>query len=312
MSDGGSPFHAGEQAAQSRAGVRDQVEAVGRRIVRGFMLDQHRALFEELPWLWLGVLDDEDRPWASVVVGAPGFVRAPDDVTLSVAALPREGDPARALLRPGSPIAILGIQPETRRRNRANGTVRGTSDAGFSVSVRQSFGNCPKYIHPRAPTGARTAPPAEITTEGPSLSARARRMVRQADTFYLASASEGARTGREGEGVDVSHRGGPAGFVRVVEADGATTLVWPDYVGNYLFNTIGNLESHPRAGLAIVDYASGDLLTLTGETETLWDGDGPEVRAVPGAQRLLRLRVTRGAIVTGAVPLSWTDPRSSP
>ena len=87
MSDGGSPFHAGEQAVQSRVGVRDQVEAVGRRIVRGFMLDQHRALFEELSWLWLGVLDDEDRPWASVVVGAPGFVRAPDDVTLSVAAL---------------------------------------------------------------------------------------------------------------------------------------------------------------------------------------------------------------------------------
>ena len=52
-----SPFHAGEQALQTRAGVRERAERSGRRMIRDFMPDQHRELFEKLPYVIVGSLD---------------------------------------------------------------------------------------------------------------------------------------------------------------------------------------------------------------------------------------------------------------
>src|SRR5205085_3392298 len=110
----------------------------------------------------------------------------------------------------------------------------------------------------------------------------ARAQIEAADTFFVASA---ACTAETNGGVDVSHRGGPPGFVRVE----GHTLTIPDYRGNRYFNTLGNFVSNPRAALLFVDFNSGDLLHLQGTVEILWDG--PEVRASPAAQRLWRARM---------------------
>ena len=53
-----SPFHAGEQELQSRAGVREKLEQVGRRVIRDHIPDQHRAFYETLPFLLVGSVDD--------------------------------------------------------------------------------------------------------------------------------------------------------------------------------------------------------------------------------------------------------------
>lgn len=73
-----SPFHPGEQAIQSRVGVRTQIEAMGQRIIRDQMPEQHRTFFAQQPWLLVGAVDDRGQPHASVLAGAPGFVHAPD------------------------------------------------------------------------------------------------------------------------------------------------------------------------------------------------------------------------------------------
>src|SRR5262245_43301524 len=134
------PFHDGEQAMQGRAGVAEVVGHMGRRIIRGAMPDQHRNLFEKLPFILIGALDGEHRPWASIVAGGPGFVRSPDAHTLVIGALPDEDDPVRAALVPGASIGILGIELKTRRRNRANGVVVQLSGSSFAMRVEQSFG----------------------------------------------------------------------------------------------------------------------------------------------------------------------------
>jgi predicted pyridoxine 5'-phosphate oxidase superfamily flavin-nucleotide-binding protein len=136
-----SVFHAGEQAAQARAGVRDRIEQVGRQIIRGFMAEQHRELFEKLPMLLVGSLDAAQRPWASILVGPPGFIAAPDAQTLQIHARPLAGDPLEAHLRVGAPLGLLGIELETRRRNRVNGSVVAVAGDAFTVRVQQSFGN---------------------------------------------------------------------------------------------------------------------------------------------------------------------------
>lgn len=314
-----SPFHDGERQAQERAGVADKIESVGRRVIRTFMPEDHRELFGKLPLLFLGVVDDLGQPWASVASGAPGFVRTPDERTLHVSARLHAADPAAPWLRVGRAIGLLGLEAATRRRNRVNGELAQVDERGLTVRVTQSFGNCPQYIWARQPAQELDAAgPAVAQPLGPHLDAAARALIGAADTFFIATASAAAAAAARGheanlapsDGVDVSHRGGKPGFVAVHQGVDGVELCAPDYRGNFLFNTLGNLEQHPRAGLLFVDYHCGDMLSLTGEASVSWDA--PELALLPGAQRLLRLRVTRAVRLPGARPWRWSAPTPAP
>jgi predicted pyridoxine 5'-phosphate oxidase superfamily flavin-nucleotide-binding protein len=295
-----SPFHEGERRLQARLGVRDKIETVGSRIIRDFMPDEHRDFFAQLPWILVGSVDAAGRPWASVLFGEPGFVTSPDARTLVLASEPVAGDVLADNLRAGVPLGLLGIELHTRRRNRLNGIVVEASARRLVVRVDQSFGNCPKYINRRTLARRRDqgdGAGAPVVT--PALDGRAREIVARADTLFIASSHLPAAARGRGDGVDVSHRGGRPGFVRA-EADGSLTI--PDYLGNFLFNTLGNLETDGRAGLLCVDFASGDLLQLTGAAWIDWDA--PEVAATAGVQRLVRVRPTAVRLLGGAFPFA--------
>ncbi len=296
--DAPSPWHAGERAIQARVGVADRMAAVGRQVLRPFMPDQHRVFFAQLPFLLVGSIDAAGRPWASLLAGPPGFVASPTPQRLDIAARPDAGDPLAAVLAPGARLGLLGIELPTRRRNRMNGPVIALDDRGFSVAVEQSFGNCPKYIHARDYLGWRMPGPVRAEPMA-ALDGEARRLIDGAATLFVASAADGA--------VDVSHRGGQPGFLGI-EADGA--IVVPDYAGNKFFNTLGNLLADPRAGLLVPDFATGDLLQVTGRTGIEWDG--PAVAALPGAERLWRFRPEHGQWLRGGMPLRFTAGEPSP
>ncbi|HEX3140936.1 MAG TPA: pyridoxamine 5'-phosphate oxidase family protein [Rhizobacter sp.] len=295
--------HAGEREVQQRLGVHERSAAAMRQVIRLAMPAQHVELFEKLPTLMVGSLDDKRRPWASVLAGPPGFARAPDDRHLRIAALPQPGDPLA--LAPGQPLGLLGIEPHTRRRNRMNGSVVALDAQGFTVQVDQSFGNCPRYIQARTPRWvARGAPPPAVP-EGGRLSATAQQLVREADTLFIATASPQARAHAGAEGVDVSHRGGRPGFVRVSEDSvGRSLLLIPDYPGNNFFNTLGNLAVNPRAGLLFISHESGGLLHLSGHTELLW-GEA-------GGPREIRFTVEAGVWRPQVLPLAWSAPEFAP
>ncbi len=308
-----SPFHDGEIAVQERAGVRSRAERLGRQMIRDFMPDQHRALFETLPYLLVGSVDADGQPHASILVGYPGFIRSPDPWTLTIGARPVAGDPLAANLIAGAPVGLLGIELDTRRRNRMNGVVVARDESGFAVRVGQSFGNCPQYIQARAPFFAvdpAAPPPARPHREGPLLTDAAASLLRQADTVFVATATPLARRDDAAHGVDMSHRGGRPGFVRVTQDGEQTVLTAPDFRGNNAFNTLGNIALEKRTGILVVDFATGGVLALTGEAEIVWDG--PELRAFAGAQRLLRVRVTGGAFLADAIPLRWSQPQPAP
>jgi predicted pyridoxine 5'-phosphate oxidase superfamily flavin-nucleotide-binding protein len=279
-------------------------------MIRDFMPDQHRAFFEGLPFIVLAALDERGCVWPSMLTGRPGFVGSPDSRTLLISAAPAPGDPLRAGLRAGAPVGALGIDFETRRRNRANGTITRASEAGLAIEVSQSFGNCPKYIQMRRPEFTREPPlvpsPEPVSQEGPTLSPRARALVGQADTFFLASASPVARAHDALEGVDVSHRGGMPGFVHVGAERGGAVLTFPDYLGNNMYNTLGNVLRNERVGLLFVDFDDGSLLSLVGRARVLWDGAG---LALTGAERAVRVAVEAGILQTRVLPLRWTAAR---
>jgi predicted pyridoxine 5'-phosphate oxidase superfamily flavin-nucleotide-binding protein len=256
------PFHPGELEAQQRAGGG----AAGGAI-RDWMPDQHRRFFETLPFVVVATRDD-GWPVATLWTGAPGFVTTPDPRTLQIAVALDPGDPASRGFVAGAPFGLLGIELPTRRRNRANGTIAGVDGDVVTIAVRQSFGNCPQYIHPRTLASAASEPGRSERLAG--IDGAAAAAIAAADTFFVATA---ARTAERTGGVDISHRGGPPGFVQIA----GDTLTIPDYPGNRYFNTLGNLMTEPRAALVFVDFARGDLLHVQGAVEIVWSG--PEVNA---------------------------------
>lgn len=310
-----TPFHAGELALQERAGARERIEAVGRQLIRDHMPEQHRELFDKLPTLLVATLDDAGQPWPTLLAGSAGFVQTPDARTMRIGATPAEDDPARAGLRSGAAVGVLGLEPHTRRRNRMNGVVGAVDAEGWSVGVVQSFGNCPKYIQGRRPEPRPAHRPGPARRESERLSDEARALIARSDTLFIASSSAAhiAEAGRGGAGVDVSHRGGPPGFVAVERgAPGGSgdRLTLPDYAGNSLFNTLGNLLQWPRAGLLFVDWQEGHVLQLAAAAQIRHD---PAPRAAfPGAQRLLQLEVQYGWWRPHALPLAWSAAEPAP
>ncbi|MBA4284021.1 MAG: FAD-binding oxidoreductase [Xanthomonadaceae bacterium] len=295
-----SPWHAGELALQRSVGVAERMAEIGPRVIRDHLIDQHRAFYPLLPFVVLGAVDPDGQPWATLRAGHPGFLQSPDPQSLSVATARDFSDPAERGMEDGDGIGLLGIDPRNRRRNRLNGVLRRASDSGFDIGVVHSYGNCPQYIQLREPAFSReptiASPQAAISLT--ALDARARQIIAAADTFFVASAHTPASGPRQ---VDVSHRGGKAGFVRV-EDDGVLTV--PDFPGNLFFNTLGNLRLNPRAGLVFVDFASGDLLQLAGTVEILLTS--PELATFQGAERLWRFTPQRVVHRPEALPLRLT------
>ena len=306
-----SPFHEGELAVQAQSGVRGEAAMLGK-MFRPYLTEQHREFFAQLPMLLVGSMDQEGQPWASMLFGAPGFVHSPDVMTLKIDAQPAHEDPLRAALREGASLGVLGIQLQSRRRNRMNGRVRELTKQGFSPEVDQSFGNCPKFISARSPQPREGMPlRAAATVETSQLSDAAAALITRADTCFIASASARAFSPDDPrEGVDVSHRGGKPGFVRVQRTGDTTKLFMPDFPGNNAFNTLGNIARYPRAGLLVPDFATGDVLSLACSAEILWDG--PELARFQGAERMLVLAVQRGLYFPGFMPFRWTQALPGP
>lgn len=297
-----SAFHKGEVALQKRVGSAEHLAKFGERILRKFMPDQHRKFYETLPMFFIGSEDHAGDVWASVVYGRPGFVQSPTDTALEIMAALPGFDPLHASLQPTQHIGLLGIELPTRRRNRVNGRIAARTADQITFQVEQSFGNCSKYIQPRSiiKNDVELSPREMVFTE---FNANVTERIQLQDTFFIASRGVGkSATSTESEGgFDLSHRGGPAGFVQIIDE---STLVFPDFVGNNFFNTFGNIEVDPQVGLLFVDFEQGHHIYLTGTAEVLWAQDGP--LPFEGVERAVRFSLKSGKLVVDASPYRWS------
>ncbi len=251
-------FHRGEVAVQRRMGQADIAERVGRMIrpdipavAAGFLAEQRMMV--------LAAADAAGRLWASELVGRPGFVRAVDDRTITVESRPAAADPLHEALAHPSRVGMIALQPQRRRRMRVNG--RSTPEgAGLRIVTDQVYSNCPKYISRRDIESYAPEAGSPAVRRGVELDADQRAAIAAADTFFVATADA------EGN-ADASHRGGNPGFLQILSP---TRLRWPDYRGNSMFMTLGNLEINPRCGILIPDWSTGATLQLTGTVELVW------------------------------------------
>ncbi|GIF45152.1 pyridoxamine 5'-phosphate oxidase family protein [Actinoplanes xinjiangensis] len=285
-----SAFHSGELAAQRRAGVLDAAAHVSAVVGTTFPTVA-RLFLAEQSMLVVGATDGRGDVWATMLTGDPGFITVTGPSTIEVAATPPPGDPLHDVLSGSAGVGMVAVEPASRRRIRMNGTARPTA-GGLHVELSQIYANCPKYIQRRAPRREPTPPGASLP--GSQLTGEDLEFVTTVDTFFVATADADGNT-------DASHRGGNPGFLRALSP---TRLRWPDYQGNAMFNTFGNLEVNPRAGLLLPDWATGGLLHLTGSAVVDWDPD--HAAAVPGAQRLVDFTVERTVRISGASSLRWS------
>lgn len=299
-----SPWHAGERQLQEKVGVGERMEVLGQKVIRDYMPDQHREFYHQLPFMIAGTVDSSGQPWATLIEGEEGFVTSPDPRRLSfdLAAVALDPlDPASSGLDAGDAIGLLGIELHTRRRNRINGQIRQASAQRLEIAVEHSYGNCPQYIQLRQ--YRRVPERGGERMDSTELDARPRALIEGADTFFVASYVE-HDDGRRS--VDVSHRGGRAGFVRVE----GNRLTIPDYAGNLFFNTLGNLSVNPRAGLLFIDFATGDVLQLGGRAEIILDS--PLIKAFEGAERLWTFDVEQVVLRPAAISLRWAFEEYAP
>ena len=294
-----SPFHQGERQVQERAGVRALSEKVGR-IIGATIPPPAQDFLAEQPMLILGGADAEGRAWASMITGEPGFARATDERTLRIEALPIEEDPLRQAYDSENALGVLAIEPVTRRRMRLNGQAR-TDSRGLTVRASQVYANCPKYIQKRAWHWAEPEAVERRVIRSPEMSQEQKRAVETADTFFIASL---AGSGAQGQ-ADASHRGGEPGFVR---ADGSR-LLFPDYAGNAMFNTLGNLQLDGRAGL-LFWLPNGGTLQLSGHARVHWESQMASLFA--GAERVVEFHVEQVVQIENATKLRWRFVEASP
>lgn len=307
--DTASPFHRSEHELQSRLGVRERVEDLGQRFIRDYMPDEHRAFYAQLPYVLIGSIDQSGRPWASILVGHPGFISSPGPDRLKIETPLIFGDPLNDNLSPDLQIGLLGIEYHSRRRNRLTGKLVAIHERGVEIKIDQTFGNCPQYIQARKfsilPEIEQIGAPRPIEIME-RLNDPARQIVAKSDNFYIATHySEDPKNASHG--TDISHRGGRPGFVKIEEDN---TIVFPDFSGNNHFNTLGNIRANPVAGLLFIDFNSGDLLYLTGRAKIIWDGE--LLRTFDGAERLVRIALDQARLIKAAMPIRWDFVDNSP
>lgn len=290
------PFHEGERFVQRLAGELEEADMNGSMI--GSLVPNGAVRFlEALPMVVLASSDREGATWASLVFGEPGFLRTETRAELLVdldRALVDVEDPfwKSALEHPA--VGALAIDLATRKRLRVNGDAT-VGPKELRIDVREAYPNCPKYIQRRRPAEPTFRPP-RSPRQGNAVDEELAHLIGGCDTLFVASH-------HAERGADVSHRGGSSGFVRVLNEH---TLRVPDYAGNGMFNTLGNLALDPRAGVTFVDFAQGLCLQASGRAQLIWDADEVETR------RAWDFTLDCYRLTSLPNGLAWSEPEPSP
>ena len=274
-------FHEGERGVQDRAGLGAEAARLEGMLEPHALSPGASAFLSAQTFAVLASRDAMSRLWSSPLSGPAGFLRGDVD-TVQVLQVPAPGDPLHQV-RVGAHAALLAFDPSRRRRLRVNGSVVAAAAGAFAVRVVETFGNCPAYIERRvlAPAVAASATTESALTADGFLTSTASGIVQAADTFFLGSE-------HPIRGADASHKGGPAGFVRVEGHD----VLWPDFAGNNMFNSLGNISVDSSAAVLFIDFERGVQVQLSGTAVLEWTSrpthptdfvTGRQVRFTPSA-----------------------------
>lgn len=282
-----SVYHQGELQIQTLANVADTAQRNGRVISDAIPAGAVKFVGQQ-QMVAITSLDPQGNVWISVLFGDKGFIGAPDARRLAIDTrkiISSPADPFWQNIKNNPQIGVIALELSTRRRLRVNGRIRAVDETRFEVTVEQAYPNCPKYIQRRDLRFAESPEQMQLAKQaipeplsGVNLSSEQVNMIEEADSLFVGSAT--------GQSCDASYRGGNPGFIEVV--DGVLSI--PDYQGNSMFNTLGNIQLYPKASIVIIDFERGSVLQLTGSASILWDQQD-ERDKTGGTKRIWQLKV---------------------
>ncbi|KAG2138413.1 uncharacterized protein EDB93DRAFT_1242107 [Suillus bovinus] len=316
-------WHKGERDIQQKLGFHGAVSQSWTQI-EGELPEQHRNFYStRLPFIPVTTLDSRGRPWSSILAGPNGEIGWASSETydqLSMRAKVWDGDPLKAnadyhadstdASQRKMLIAGIGVEFSTRRRNKFAGSVKAIEKQGglldICTSVNEAIGNCPKYITirdlvPFPHTKPRvTYQELNIPLTG-RLSPDLISFIHSSDTVFLGSSYSASEKDapRFPSHLGMNHRGGRPGFVRV-RNDGRT-LILPDYSGNRLMTSLGNIEATALASLTFPSFTNGSLLYVTGTAHNFIGA--PAQAIMPSQNALTAIEITGYIFIEDALPV---------
>ncbi|KAF2794179.1 oxidoreductase-like protein [Melanomma pulvis-pyrius CBS 109.77] len=323
----GMPFNEGEGKMHKLLHVPDHDNPTSTMLTA-----QASFLLQRAPLLAIGALDAQTRPWTSLWGGQPGFSQPLGGGIIGTRTIvDGVNDPVVQALVGGvekgemvqddtKMFAGLTIDLMTRKRVKIFGHMVagsvGEIDVEFEdgaekpegapskqdqiqlvTKIEQSLGNCPKYLNQYEIRPALVT--SRLLSQSSELSAEAKDLISKADMFFLSSSTP--------EDMDTNHRGGPPGFVRILSD---TEIIYPEYSGNRLYQTLGNLQMNPRVGITFPDYETGNVLYMTGTAEILVASDAASL--LPGSNLALKITVEEARLVESGLPFRGTRKDPSP
>lgn len=299
-------YHKGERSLHSRVGLSEQIGETGKRAVTDYMSAPHQQFFSKLSMLFVGGADELGDLWSSMLIGEAGFIQNINTSTIMINAQFNSLDPLFNQISKGSDLGLLGLHFNARRRNRVNVKVLETDNSKILLTVKQCYGNCPKYIQRREASYEEISAP-ESSEPFDMINDDLNDFLLSVDSLFIASQHLEEGEDHNSRGVDVSHRGGMPGFLQI--PDNKTILI-PDYIGNNFFNTLGNITLNPKIGLQFLDFDNGHRILMTGEAEVIWEED--EALPFNGVDRMIRFRLKHGYMLKNVFPFSWRFESYSP
>ena len=292
-------WHEGEIEIQERAGVRRNAEEL-TGMYRGAAEPGMVGFLVQQPFAVITTIDAQGRTWVSPVAGNSGMLTVPDprvvrlNASLIETALPVDN------IRANAKLGMLVIDFARRIRVRINGEAGVEPDGSIVLGIRQLYGNCSQYIQRRTVIAPAQPPQDAQVLSGTELTDSQQQMISTADTFFLGSVHAES-------GADASHRGGLPGFVHI---NSPRQISFPDYSGNNMFNTLGNIAVNPSVGLLFFDFDSGRSLQLTGRASVDWSED--RAKEFPGAHRVIDIMIDEIRDVPEASALRYRFEAYSP
>ncbi|KAF9888694.1 hypothetical protein FE257_008452 [Aspergillus nanangensis] len=298
------PWHDGEKKMHDLLRVPAQDNPTVPALSPGASL-----LLRRSPLLAIGAIDHQGRPWSTVWGGKVGFATTVSPSTIDIKTIvDGKYDPlADILLRDdqgvesSNLISGLAIDLENRRRvklhgHMVSGLLDENNDSGFAhlvVQIDASLvtGNCPKYLNIKHIVPALPEP--KLISDSAQLPQGAVDLVGRADCLFVSSH-------RETIDMDTNIRGGPPGFVRIIsnQPSGAV-FAYPEYSGNRLYQTLGNLQTTPLAGYVFPDFETGNVVHVTGQTEVLFGKEAANL--LPRSNLAVKVSVTAARYIEKAL-----------
>lgn len=340
-----SNWHPGEIAAQQARGFEDAVWG-GWEGYHDGAPDWMMLFLSQLSFLSVTTIDRQGRPWSSLLHndGNLGFIqpsKTENHFTLSIrapfglpirdclidlhqrflegeSALDQEGIPKLAFQMAG-----VGIMLHNRRRNKLESLIvavhtipQSDSDDKFVFEAQaiSTFGNCPKYINTRHLHPIKSVGKISVrssTHSGQDIPKEALDLIADADSLYLASRYSGndpTSFSPDPPRLGNNHRGGPSGFLRTFwdEQYNRRCIVLPDWSGNRLMMSFGNMTKDPVAGIAIPFWSEdsqkgSSVVYATCSAKVLANEEAQDLmRGVRGA---VKLWIEDWTLAKGIIPM---------